>query len=47
MPTKKKRDWTKAQPHHADTGEITTRKFADAHPDKVEWVTVKKAKRGK
>ena len=32
------RDWTKAQPHHADTGKITTRDYADKHPGKVEWV---------
>ena len=38
----RKRDWTKAQPHHAKTGKITTRKFAEANPEKVEWVTVKK-----
>ena len=38
----RQRDWTKAQPHDAKTGKITTRKFAEAHPAKVEWVTVKK-----
>ncbi len=37
-------DWNKAQPHHVVTGKITTRKFADAHPEKVEWVRGKKPK---
>jgi hypothetical protein len=40
----KKQDWTKAQPHHVDTGKITTRKYADSHPGKVEWVKEKKSK---
>ncbi len=41
---KKNHDWSKEQPHHAKTGEITTRKYADDHPDKVEWVKEKKGK---
>lgn len=40
----KTRDWKKAQPHHATTGKITTRKFAENNPNKVEWVTVKKGR---
>lgn len=44
---KRQRDWNKVQPHHVDTGEITTRKFAEAHPEKVEWVTAKKPKKKK
>ena len=39
---KRHHDWSKEQPHHAETGEITSRKYADNHPDKVEWVKVKK-----
>ena len=38
----KHRDWNKAQPHHVKTGEITTRKFAEKNPNKVEWVRIKK-----
>jgi len=41
---KKKHDWKKEQPHHAKTGAITTKRFALANPNKVEWVKVKKAK---
>jgi hypothetical protein len=41
----KGRDWNKAQPHHATTGEITTRKFAEKNPNKVEWVKVKAPKK--
>jgi hypothetical protein len=44
MTQKKNRDWTKAQPHSAKTGEITTRKFAEKNPNKVEWVRIKKGK---
>ncbi|HET6912332.1 MAG TPA: hypothetical protein VFH71_03185 [Rhodanobacteraceae bacterium] len=40
----KQPDWNKAQPHSARTGRITTKKYAVANPDKVEWVTVKKGK---
>jgi hypothetical protein len=36
-----KKDWTKVQPHHVDTGRITKRKYAEDHPNKVEWVTSK------
>ena len=42
MTHKNKKDWTKVQPHHVKTGEITTRKFAENNPNKVEWVKVKK-----
>ena len=38
----KKHDWKKEQPHRADNGVITTRKFADQNPNKVEWVKVKR-----
>ncbi len=38
----KKHDWNTEKPHHVDTGEITTRKYADEHPGKVEWVKDKK-----
>ncbi len=38
----KKHDWTKEQPHHVVTGEITSKDFAKKHPEKVEWVKVKK-----
>lgn len=40
----KRPNWNKAQPHSARTGRITTRKYAEANPDKVEWVTSKKSK---
>lgn len=40
----KKHDWKKEQPHDAKTGEIKTRKYAESHPEKVEWVKVKKGK---
>ncbi len=36
-----KHNWNKAQPHHVDTGRITTEKYANAHPGKVEWVAGK------
>ena len=42
---KKKHDWTKEQPHHVVNGKITTEKFARSHPERVEWVKVKKTKR--
>jgi len=35
-------DWNKEQPHHVDTGRITTEKYADKNPGKVEWVKKKK-----
>ncbi len=38
----KHHDWKKEQPHHVKTGEITPEKYAREHPDKVEWVKVKK-----
>ena len=41
----KKHDWGKEQPHHVVTGKITTRKYADANPDKVEWVKSKPSKK--
>lgn len=34
--------WKKAQPHSANTGRIVTKKYAEANPAKVEWVTAKK-----
>ncbi len=40
-----KHNWAKEQPHHATTGKITTRKYAQKHPSKVEWVRSKKLKR--
>ena len=43
----KKHDWTKEQTHHVVTGKITTESYARNHPDKVEWVRVKTAKRRK
>jgi hypothetical protein len=42
MTQKKNHDWNKEQPHHAKTGKITTKKFAENNPNKVEWVKVKK-----
>jgi len=42
--SKKNHDWNKEQPHHAETGKITTRKYAEKHPEKVEWVKEKKPK---
>ena len=42
--TKRNHDWNKEQPHHVDTGEITTRKYAEDHSGKVEWVKEKKSK---
>ncbi|MCX6752152.1 MAG: hypothetical protein NTZ87_01485 [Candidatus Nomurabacteria bacterium] len=38
----KKHNWNKEQPHSATTGRITSRKYADKNPKKVEWVKVKK-----
>jgi len=38
---KKQHNWAKEQPHLATTGKITTRKFAEKNPKKVEWVKVK------
>lgn len=40
----KKHNWTKEQPHQVSTGKITTEKYAESKPDKVEWVKVKKGK---
>lgn len=42
---KKYHNWAKEQPHSAKTGKITTRKYAENNPNKVEWVKTKKAKR--
>lgn len=39
---KKSHNWAKEQPHHAVTGKITTKKYADTYPKKVEWVKNKK-----
>jgi hypothetical protein len=41
----KHRDWKKYQPHQVDTGKITTRKYAEKHPGKVEWVAGKGSKK--
>jgi hypothetical protein len=41
----KKYDWSKAQPHDAKTGKITTRRYAEKHSDKVEWVKTKAQKK--
>ena len=38
----KKRDWRKAQPHHAGNGKFVRRSFAAKHPGKVVWVKAKK-----
>ena len=38
----KKYNWNNEQPHHVDTGKITTKKYAINHPGKVEWVKNKK-----
>lgn len=35
-------DWSKEKPHHATTGKITTRRYAENNPKKVEWVKDKK-----
>jgi len=42
---KKQHNWKREQPHLATTGRITTIKFADKHPNKVEWVKVKNNKK--
>jgi hypothetical protein len=44
MSKDKKHDWAKEKPHDAKTGEITTRRYAENHPNKVEWVKDKKKK---
>ncbi len=44
---KRRHDWAKAQPHDAKTGKITTKKFAETNPNKVEWVRAKPKKSGK
>lgn len=41
---KTKHNWAKEKPHHVKTGEITTRDYANKHPDKVEWVKDKNKK---
>lgn len=40
--SKKQHNWNKEQPHHAVTGKITKRKFAENNPSKVEWVKIKR-----
>lgn len=41
----KKHDWKKEQPHQVVTGKITTNKYAENNPQKVEWVKVKTLKK--
>jgi hypothetical protein len=41
----KNHNWRKEQPHLATTGKITTRKFAENNPKKVEWVRVKRTRK--
>ena len=41
----KHHNWAKYQPHQVDTGKITTRKYAENHPNKVEWVAAKNGKK--
>jgi hypothetical protein len=43
----RKHDWNKEQPHHVVNGKIVKRKYAEDHPEKVEWVKNKSAKKGK
>lgn len=42
MADKRHHDWSKVQPHRADNGRFPTRKYAEEHPEKVEWVKEKK-----
>lgn len=42
--SKNKHNWAKEQPHDVVTGKITKEKYAIQHPNKVEWVKVKKSK---
>lgn len=42
MASNKKHNWAKEKPHHVSNGKITTRKYAEKHPNKVEWVKDKK-----
>lgn len=42
---KGKHNWATEQPHQASTGKLTSRKYAESHPNKVEWVRVKKTKK--
>jgi hypothetical protein len=37
-----KHNWKKELPHHAITGEITSKAYAEKHPNKVEWVKNKR-----
>lgn len=37
-----KHNWNKEQPHKATDGTIASREYAKNHPEKVEWVKVKK-----
>lgn len=41
----KSHNWKKEQPHHVVNGKITTKKFAENNPQKVEWVKVKNTKK--
>lgn len=41
----KPHDWNKEQPHHADTGRITSERYARNNPEKVTWVKEKKGKK--
>ena len=34
-------NWNREQPHHVDTGRITTEDYARRNPGKVEWVKEK------
>lgn len=42
---KKEHNWSKEQPHHVKTGRITTKDYAENHPEKVEWVKDKNKKK--
>ena len=42
MVNKNSHNWAKVKPHHANSGRITTRRYAEKHPSKVEWVKDKK-----
>jgi len=37
--------WAKAQPHDAKSGRITTKRYAEKHPEKVEWISNKNKKK--
>jgi hypothetical protein len=40
----KPKDWTKEQPHDADSGRFVKRTEADRNPKQVVWVKEKKGK---